>query len=358
MIDLLGNLIEKIKAFGLENIFNRYYSSYRAQVVDNLDPEKRGRIKVKIPVLFGDDPLPNWFLPKGFYGAGKDKGTFCPPEIEDWLFVGFEMGSLTSGFYELSGWHSEGELSSEFTFEGDDPQVIGYIRSDGSRILFDKTKDKNKLSLIAKNGADKEHQLVMSLEKGKEKLELKSVGHTLTLDDTDGKEIISLLSKIGTKIEINEKGNFSLLTKLGHTLLLDDANKLVKISTKEGANITLKDNIVISESKSKTTITIAADGIKVVTDKDLTMQSKNTTIKSDKIAFDGGGGKMSLTSNKVAIGTSSAELVDSLVTILDELMNDPVFALTPNGPGLGISPTLKAKLTIIKSKLSGIKGSL
>jgi hypothetical protein len=362
MITALINLIDRIKTYGLEQVFQRYYSTYRAQVTEIKDEEMRGRIKVKIPMLFGDEALPNYVLPKGHRGAGKNKGEFYPPKVDDWIFVEFEMGDLKHPVWVAGGWHGEKELSPKFTHVENIPMVHGYIDPSGSRILYDETKDKTKLSIVGSDGSGadsaKEQSLVFSLEKDKEVLTLKSIGHTFTLDDTKDKEIVKLLSKIGTSFEITEKGTFKLLTKYGHSLTMDDEGKSVKLSTKEGANILIKENVVLSDSKSKTTITIAADGIKMETDKEVSVKSKSTTIKSDKISFDGGGGKMSLASNKVALGTGSAEVVDSMITILDKMMNDAAFAISPQGPCLGISPSLKIELTIIKQKLDMIKGSL
>lgn len=364
-MNLLANLIEKIKAFGLEQVFGRYYSTYRAKVTINKDPEKRGRIKVKIPMLFGDEELPNWVLPKNFRGAGKNKGEFYPPKVDDWVFIEFENGAATDAIY-TGGWYGEteegAEISTKFTHVEEEPMVRGYIAPEGSRILYDETKEKTKLSIVGSDGTNtdsaKEQSLVFSLEKDKEVLTLKSIGHTLTLDDTKDKEVVSLLSKIGTKIEITEKGSFKLLTKYGHTLTLDDEEKSVKLSTKEGANVLLKENVVISESKSKSTITISSDGVKVVTDKDIKMEGKKCEIKAKEIAMDGGGGKLSLKSNKVALGSSSAEVVDSIITMIDTFLNAPTLVGTGVGPSGPLLPPAKVELTMLKTKLNQIKGSL
>lgn len=367
MIEPLINLIEKIKNYGLENVFNRYYSIYRAQVTVIKDPEKRGRIKVNIPVLFGDKELPNWVLPKGFYGSGlnsneKGKGAFYPPSVDDWVFVSFEMGSLTAPVYDLSGWVSEKELSDKFTHVDDTPMVRGYIAPEGSRILFDETEEKTKLSIVGSDGTNaddaKEHSLEFSLEKDKEVLTLKSIGHTFTLDDTKDKEVISLLSKIGTKFEITEKGTFKITTKAGHIINMDDEAESVKINTKAGASVLLKESVIISESKSKTTVTIAADGIKIITDKDLTMEAKKCAVTAKEIAMDGGGGKLSLKTNKVALGGSGGEVVEQIIAVIDALISAPSLVGTGTGPSTGILPPAMTDLTAAKVKLNTIKGSL
>ena len=39
-----------------------YYGKYRGIVTENDDPQKQGRLKVKIPKLFGDEEL-EWAYP-------------------------------------------------------------------------------------------------------------------------------------------------------------------------------------------------------------------------------------------------------------------------------------------------------
>lgn len=84
---MLNNLIENIRRYGLEKVFQRYYSIYRAEVVKNNDEEKRGRITVKVPSLFADSELSAWAEPRDYRGSGKGYGEFMPPNIGDFVFV-------------------------------------------------------------------------------------------------------------------------------------------------------------------------------------------------------------------------------------------------------------------------------
>ena len=61
-----------LQRFGLE-YFNKYYGVYRAIVADNNDPDKLGRLKLKIPQIYGDQEHDYWAWCKGMF-AGKNIG--------------------------------------------------------------------------------------------------------------------------------------------------------------------------------------------------------------------------------------------------------------------------------------------
>lgn len=71
-----------------------------AQVVDNVDPDKKQRIKVRVPMLL-DQPkeqLP-WVLrvSDSPFGFGANFGTVSVPPIDAWVMVYFEQGNLLYG---------------------------------------------------------------------------------------------------------------------------------------------------------------------------------------------------------------------------------------------------------------------
>lgn len=71
--------------------FGRYYSSYRGWVVDNVDPEGYGRVKVKVPQVYGTQTMNYWAWPKGVF-SGPDYGVQCTPPKGSMVYVEFEMG--------------------------------------------------------------------------------------------------------------------------------------------------------------------------------------------------------------------------------------------------------------------------
>ncbi len=61
-------------------------------VTDNKDPQKLGRVKVKVPILSDADTT--WWAPIVMSGAGKNRGWFFIPEINDEVLVIFEHGDV------------------------------------------------------------------------------------------------------------------------------------------------------------------------------------------------------------------------------------------------------------------------
>lgn len=73
-------------------------------VTDVRDPEKLGRVKVKLPWL-ADDHVTDW-SPTVQLGAGSQRGTLVLPEVNDQVLVGFEHADLRRP-YVLGGLHSK-----------------------------------------------------------------------------------------------------------------------------------------------------------------------------------------------------------------------------------------------------------
>jgi len=64
----------------LDQVENRYYGKYQGYLVDNEDPQKRGRLRVLVPeVLRG--VVSGWAEPCFPYGGGPDFGSFSIPPI-------------------------------------------------------------------------------------------------------------------------------------------------------------------------------------------------------------------------------------------------------------------------------------
>jgi uncharacterized protein involved in type VI secretion and phage assembly len=66
-------------------------------VVNNCDPARQGKLKVRIPVL-GEEVWARLGAP----GGGADSGLFWTPRIDDEVLVGFSNGSMESA-YIISG---------------------------------------------------------------------------------------------------------------------------------------------------------------------------------------------------------------------------------------------------------------
>jgi hypothetical protein len=69
---------------------NKYYGKYRGTVVNNIDPEQRGRIQAIIPDVLGLIPS-SWAMPCVPI-AGKQEGIFVVPQIGAGVWMEFEQG--------------------------------------------------------------------------------------------------------------------------------------------------------------------------------------------------------------------------------------------------------------------------
>jgi len=74
--DLARRLIER-----LDRLESRFHGKYQAFVVDNADPQRRGRLRLQIPEVLGPDVTSGWAEPCLPYGGGPDYGQFSIPPL-------------------------------------------------------------------------------------------------------------------------------------------------------------------------------------------------------------------------------------------------------------------------------------
>ena len=103
-----------------------------ALVVDNKDPDKLGRVKVRYPTLPGQDT--SWWAPLSSLGGGKDRGWFFLPEIDDEVLVMFEHGDIHRPVVVGALWNGV-DLPPEKNGGGNERRVM--VSREGSRIVLD-----------------------------------------------------------------------------------------------------------------------------------------------------------------------------------------------------------------------------
>lgn len=85
----------------------RYFGKYRGTVSSNTDPQQRGRLQVKVPdVLDVEDST--WALPSLPY-AGKNVGLFLVPPKDALVWVEFEQGDPDYPIWSGCFW-AEGDV--------------------------------------------------------------------------------------------------------------------------------------------------------------------------------------------------------------------------------------------------------
>ena len=162
-------------------------------LVTNLkDPDELGRVKVKYPWL-GDNIESDW-VRIATPMAGSGRGFMYLPEVNDEVLIAFEHGDVHR------------------------PHIVGALWNG-----TDKPPKKNSEAV----GSDgKVNQRIIKTR----------AGHIVLLDDTDGKELVSIT------------------TKAGHTVVLDDGNKNITIKDSTGNN-----KMVIDSNKNSMTINVNGD---------------------------------------------------------------------------------------------------
>jgi hypothetical protein len=104
--DMEQDLSEQLVAW----VRNRYFGKYRGTVSTNDDRTSRGRLKVKVPAVLGEQEV--WAMPCVPY-AGKSVGSYIMPEPESGVWVEFEGGDpaypIWTGAYWADGEAPENE---------------------------------------------------------------------------------------------------------------------------------------------------------------------------------------------------------------------------------------------------------
>src|SRR5262245_13083597 len=207
--DLIARLVERVEG--------RFYGKYRATVVDNADPENRGRLRLRIPATLGNEVGSGWALPCAPYGGAADQGFFFIPENESSVWVEFEGGDPDYPVWVGTFWGKPGGETEAPKPNDPDGAEQSDAQSPPTRKII-KTKK----------------------------------GHTIQLEDADGEEMVMLL----------EATNSNLVVMNGDGITVVDS--------KNETTITLdKDGLRIQ----------AAKGIELKTDGDIIMDAANVKVK-------------------------------------------------------------------------------
>ncbi len=173
----------------------KYYGKYSGTVTDNEDSEKRGRVKVRVPTVFGPE-LEVWARPCFPFGH------FYVPDNETQVWVEFETGNPDFPLW-VGTWYAEGKAPAEAAIA---PPTNRVIQTPSG------------------------HTIEISDEGGEEKITIKHNGDSFVAIDKEGSVIISnqkgshlyLNAKDGAANLIEEHGNLLSMSKDGAMLVNAD----------------------------------------------------------------------------------------------------------------------------------------
>ncbi len=180
-------------------------------VTNNKDTEKLGRVKVKIPRLSGEDES-NWARVISFM-AGKERGAFFLPEVDDEVLVAFEYGDINMPYVIGSLWNGK-DVPPENNSDGKNNirvirsrsgHVITLDDSDGSEQIkiMDKT-EKNMIIIDAKNNT-------ISIKSDKD-IELSAPNGKVTIEamDIETKSTASTKIEATSSVDVKASGNLNI----------------------------------------------------------------------------------------------------------------------------------------------------
>lgn len=194
-------------------------------VTANKDPQNLGRVKVKFP-WFTDNDESYWARVTTFM-AGKDRGAFFLPEVNDEVVVAFDHGDVNHPYILGALWNGQ-DKPIETNSNG--KNNIRKIKSrSGHEIIFNDNHEqkKEKIEIITKSG----HSILLDDSAGSEKIEIKDKtgNNSINIDSVQNAINISSQMKLSIKanmIEIESNGMMSI--KAG--AILNIQGSLVKIN--------------------------------------------------------------------------------------------------------------------------------
>ncbi len=169
-----------------------------ATVTNNKDPDGLNRVKLKFPLRENSHET-DW-APLASLMSGSGKGTMFVPEVGDEVLVAFHLGNLNQPFVIGSLWNTSNKPPAK-----DDKNNLRKIHSrDGHELIFDDTDSKGKVTLKTKQG------LKLEIDEGADKVTLatKNAAQTIVLE---GSSAGTITVKSGAnKITIDNKGDIKV----------------------------------------------------------------------------------------------------------------------------------------------------
>jgi hypothetical protein len=260
----------------LERVENRYFGKYRGFVVDNADPQLRGRLRVQVPSIFGPDVVTGWALPCAPYGGAVDQGLFFVPEVEAGVWVEFEAGNLEYPVWVGTFWAQPGGKS----------EVPKPNKVDGT----EETDVQNPPT----------RKIIKTL-----------TGHTIQLEDKDGEEMLLVVEAKNSHVVVMNKDGVKLTEGTKKHVVSFDKDG-IKVTHGENSDEIFvgNDGIKITDAKNNNSIEMASSGV-TITDgaSAVTVKDKN----GNQIVLDASGVKVDdKNGNKIEMSATEINILPAV----------------------------------------------
>lgn len=216
----------------VRHIQDRYYGKYRGFVVDNEDEEHRGRLRLRVPSVLGDQ-VSAWALPCLPFGGSGGHGWFAVPELEAQVWVEFEEGDVSRPIWTGTFWRARGDAPA-------DAQPT-------TRLLQTPS------------------------------------GHILQFDDEEGEERFRLHHPAGAELTIDSNGTMVLTDGQGDMVTLDAEEQTLRIETQSGNSLVFGSSGATVEDSNGNRIELGASGVRV--------SGQQVTVEASQVLLGGQGGE-------------------------------------------------------------------
>lgn len=210
---------------------NRFYGVTVALVKSLDDPEEQGRVKLAYPWLPDEGAgADSGWAPILRPLAGKDRGFYYMPEVDDEALVAFQFGD----------WNH--------------PVVLGFLH--------------NGVDLPPFDGIDRNVRRLKSV-----------AGHVLELDDRAGQESIRLHTENGHQLELHDPtGYVELVTNGGQKIRMQDHPAQIELTTASGVSVTISDIGGVSVSAPTGSVTVDSLSAQVTSTGSASLQAPSVKI--------------------------------------------------------------------------------
>ena len=232
--------MEKVVANLVQKVERRFYGKYRSFVVDNDDPERLGRLRLRVPSVLGPNVVTGWALPCVPYGGHDNQGFLCIPERDAGVWVEFEEGDLEFPIWVGTFWSKPGgdsEVPRPNNADGSEhasvqrPPTRKIIKTQkGHTIQFEDADGEDRIIIC---DGEKENRIVFSTSG----ISIESNDNTITMADqgikVNGEKRACLEGLITWLMNHTHVGNLGALTPLNPT----DTAKLPVVQTASDGEI-------------------------------------------------------------------------------------------------------------------------
>jgi len=194
MTESIFDLLQRAPAEHAE----RVYGVVSAVVTSNDDPDGRGRVKLRFPWLAAEGKAESSWARVATAMAGKERGTYFLPEVDDEVLVAFEHGDIRFPYVIGALWNANA-LPPEKNDGGKNDKRAIRSRS-GNVLRFDDTQDAEKIEIANKDGT-----VSVVIDTKNEKITIQAEKSGVEITSTDGKLVLS-----GKGVEITSSAELKL----------------------------------------------------------------------------------------------------------------------------------------------------